>query len=246
MTTQQIPIEIPSEIFEIIKSYLLRPKDIYMVWHDIREHLNLASITILVDILACIFGITTMSYAGKVRAIRTLSKNSLIQINDRRLMLFKIIILHLSVKTPSTLRHMCRKMANFFTKSICYWKNEKCIYNQYNWVTEFNIGDDVYCNPYPSHQIHYIPCEIPTPFCVKCKIINKSYNTLIVHPYMFTTLNSFSFFENGIRYFSLSLQWTSDLVDSLEFNGSIKSNDIHRGLCEHRRNGYINEVLPYI
>lgn len=246
MTTQRIPIELPSEIFEIIKSYLLRPKDIYMIWHDIREHLNLASITILVDILACIFGIFDMTYAGKCRLITTLSKNTLIPIIDRRLMLFKIIILQLSVKTPSTLMHMCRKMANFFTKSMCYWKNEKCVYNQFNWVNEFNIGDDVYCNPYARHPIHHLPCQLLTPFSVKCKIINKSYNTLIVHPYVFTTIDSFSFVENHIQYYNLSLQWTNNLVDTMAYNGSIKSNDIHRGLGEHIRHGYFNEVLPYI
>jgi hypothetical protein len=179
-------LALPQELFGVIKSFLMLPKDVYLERKDFYDHLQISSLHDIVNILYD-NGFYNIGYQDKLLSVVEFSKNILIPLAYRRKTLIRIAFAVCDIS-------QLYKMAFPFAKCI--------LNNRFNWTYMCCPGDICIINGCP-YTFQGIPTYIPR----KGIVVDYRDKYILVKYYEFTiTLVVNNHFD---------LEWQSTLEPTL-------------------------------
>jgi hypothetical protein len=202
-------MQLPSEIFEIVKSYMLLPKDRYEMLRDIREHIVSSNLEILATIIEVVFNQKKIMVNGKMVNINTYAKSSIIPLHNRRRYLIDLTFRLIKCINPIRTELFCKQMGRYFTKSFCRHINNVLYYNKFNWTMLLDINMDICVRLRRPHTLYNV---LPNGICksrlfVKLRIIKRYLDKLLCVEYNYNTDGSYEFTENNKRYYRPNITW---------------------------------------
>jgi hypothetical protein len=204
---------LPTELFAIVKSYMLLPKERYEMLRDIREHIVASNLGVMADIVMLVYNQNKILYKNKLVSPLSFIKQSTIPLETRRRYMISLVWRLIKCINPIRTDLLCKQMATHFTKSFRRYLNGDCYDNKYNWVMLRDIDSDISVRLTTLPATHTLHAVLPnrvwkSSVFMKLQIVGRDFNTLICREYKYNTIGSYEFYdEHGIKKYSLNISW---------------------------------------